>query len=75
MTVEQLYAEALSLADDAQEVLIERLVTRLEQNIAPEIEQAHLAVVRRRRNELHDGMVTGIDSEAALVQVRDDILQ
>ena len=75
MNVEQIYEQTLSLSDEAREILIERMVQHMGQNIAPELERQHLDMVKARRAELLDGAVQGIDADRAVADVRHDLLK
>jgi hypothetical protein len=60
--------ERLSLDERAE--LTDRLVESLARDVPPEIERAHLEVVRRRMAQVESGEVSLIPGEDALAQVR-----
>ncbi len=51
-------------------ILADRLVESIERNVDASITQAHLATVKRRRDEIRSGMVEAVDGEEALARVR-----
>lgn len=70
MTEKQLFQEALQLPDEAVAHLTEKLVEHLGTNIRPGLEQIHLDIVNRRRNEVISGKVQPLDGQEVLVRAR-----
>ena len=70
VTLEQLYEEALGLPDESKASLAERLVAYLGTHMAPELQQQHLDIVRKRREQLLTGSVTPVDGPEALERAR-----
>ena len=70
MSAEEIYEAAMTLSDESKALLAERLVAYLETNMDPEVERAHLEVVRRRRDEILSGQVEGLDGEAVMARAR-----
>ena len=70
MSAEEIYKAAMTLPNESKALLAERLVAYLETNIEPEVEKAHLEVVRRRREEILSGQVEALDGEAVMARAR-----
>ncbi len=70
MTEKQLFQEAVQLPDEAVTLLTEKLVEHLGTNISPELEQLHLDIVNRRRNEVIAGKVQPLDGQEVLARAR-----
>jgi len=70
MSAEEIYEAAMALPDESKAQLAERLVTYLETNMEPELEKAHLAVARRRRDEILQGQVEPLDGELVMARAR-----
>ncbi len=70
MTLDELYTEAVSLPNESKAILADRLVESIESNVDARITQAHLATVKRRRDEIRSGTVEPVDGEEALASVR-----
>lgn len=69
-TADQLFLEALSLPPEARADLTDRLVASSAEAIAPEIERAHLAEVRRRIARVEAGEVQLVPMEQVLAEGR-----
>ena len=68
--VTHLLQEAAKLSAPERAELADRMVERLALDIPPDMEQAQLAVVRRRMRQVAEGSVTLIPGEEALARVR-----
>lgn len=69
-TADQLFLQALSLPAEDRADLTDRLVASAAEAIAPEIERAHLAEVRRRIARVDAGEVQLIPGEQVLAEGR-----
>ena len=56
-----------SLPDESKAVLAERIVEYLEMHVSPDLERVHLDIVKRRRDEMKDGIVQPTDGREASV--------
>ena len=70
VTADQLFLEAMSLSTEDRAALTDRLVSSSAEAIAPEIEQAHLAEVRRRIALVETGEVRLVSGEDVLAEGR-----
>ena len=69
-TVARILNEVEQLSVAEREELADRLVESLVRGIPPDVQQAHVAQVRRRIADVELGKVTLIPGEEALQQVR-----
>jgi len=70
MTADQLYKEAMKLSPRSKASLVDRLVEDVGVHVDPEVERAHLEVVKTRIDEMESGDVEPIDGPSALKQAR-----
>ena len=70
LTVEEIYSHALLLPDVSKESLAERLVAYLETHVDPEVERAHIAEAKQRRDEIRSGLVLPVDGESVVAKAR-----
>jgi len=70
MNIEQVYKEALGLPDESKASLAERLVDYLETHVDSALEQQHLEIVARRREQLLSGRVSEVDGPEGLRTAR-----
>ncbi len=75
MSIDEILTEAQVLSNDAKAILAEKLIANIEQGIDPQITKIHLAEVKRRRDEIHTGIVQPLDGEECLTKVREIIGQ
>jgi hypothetical protein len=68
--VEKVIADALQLRSDGRAFLVETLLESLSGEADPEVEKAHLAEIRQRRQSVHAGKAKLIDGDEAMRQVR-----
>jgi putative addiction module component (TIGR02574 family) len=68
--VNSIFQEALHLTVLDRASLAEKLVESLETDIPEEIEASHLAIVRRRIDEISAGGVTLLDGESVMARMR-----
>ena len=69
-TADQLFLEALALPPEARAELTDRLVASSAEAIAPKVERAHLAEVRRRMARLEAGETAPVPGEQVLSEGR-----
>jgi hypothetical protein len=70
LTVEEVYRQALALSDESKESLAERIVSYLETKADPAVQQAHIEIAKRRRDEVRTGRVVSLDGEEVLAKAR-----
>jgi len=75
VTLESVYADAMSLPDDAKQELVERLVTELQAEVDPELEQLHIEDAKRRRDAMRAGAVQSVPGPEALKLARAAIIR
>jgi hypothetical protein len=68
--LDQVYEQAMRLPDESKAVLAERIIEYLETNVNPNLERAHLDIVKKRREEIREKRVDLIPGEDALAKVR-----
>ena len=68
--VNSIFQEALHLTVLDRASLVEKIVESLETDIPEEIEASHLAIVRRRIDEISAGGVTLLDGESVMARMR-----
>lgn len=70
LTVEELYDQLLTLPDESQEALAERLMANLAAKIDPAVERAHLATAKERRDQIRSGKVEALEGPDVLNKAR-----
>ncbi len=75
MSIDEILIEAQALSNDSKAILAEKLIDSIEQGIDPQITKNHLAEIKRRRDEIHAGIVQPLDGEECLIKVREIIGQ
>ena len=72
MTVglEKIYEAAMELSDESKAILVERIVEHLGMNVAPDIEQLHLDIVKRRKDEVAKGQAEPLDGQEVSLMMR-----
>jgi hypothetical protein len=68
--LDQVYEQAMRLPDESKAVLAERIVEYLGTHVNPDLENIHLDIVRKRREEIREKRVDLIPGEDALAKVR-----
>jgi len=71
--VNSIFQEALHLTVLDRASLVEKIVESLETDIPEEIESSHLAIVRRRIDEVSEGAVTLDDGESVISRMREKL--
>lgn len=71
--INSIFLEALRLTVLDRASLAEKIVESLETDIPEEIEASHLAVVRRRMDEVAGGKVTLVDGESVIARMREKL--
>ena len=70
LSIEQITQEVLSLPSNLRIQLLEELIESLESDIDETVHSAWIVEVKRRRDEIHSGIVEPIPGEEALAQIR-----
>ncbi|MDJ0658420.1 MAG: addiction module protein [Crocosphaera sp.] len=69
-SIEQLTQEILELPSLSRQLLAKKLIESLELESDPNIAKAWTTEAKKRRDEIHNGMVQPISGQEALEQVR-----
>jgi len=69
-TVNAILHDALELPAASRAQLVEKLNESIEADIDPALQQAHLKVIRQRREEIASGKVQLVDGDVVLQQAR-----
>ncbi|NEP01093.1 MAG: addiction module protein [Symploca sp. SIO2E9] len=70
MSAEQITQEALSLPNNLRIQLVDKLLASLEVDVDENTQAVWLTEAKRRRDEIHSGIIQAIPGEEALAQVR-----
>ncbi|MBI3944630.1 MAG: addiction module protein [Armatimonadetes bacterium] len=70
MTVDSVFADAMSLPEEDRSDLLDRLLAAVAPPIDPELERAHVEIANRRAQEMISGAVKGIPVAEGLARVR-----
>jgi len=70
MSIEEILSEAQILSNESKALLAEKLVASIEEKIDPQVTKIHLAVVKKRRDEIRSGKVQRINGDEGLAKVR-----
>lgn len=73
VSVESVFADAMSLPDDEKADLLERLLGAVGEPVESEVDPAYLAELRRRRDEVRAGTARTIPGPEALRRVRESL--
>jgi putative addiction module component (TIGR02574 family) len=70
MGMNDLLEEALQLSPASRAHLVEKIVESIAADIDPDVQQAHLGEIQRRRRQTASGQDTIVSGEEALARVR-----
>lgn len=73
--VSEIYDSAIKLPFDMQSILVEKLICNVESHIDLQLEQQHILIAKRRRNEHRSGKMLAVDGDAALQRVRQTVMK
>ena len=70
VSLEKIYEAAMELSDESKAILVERIVEHLGMNAAPDLEQLHVDIVKRRKDEVAKGQAKPLDGQEVSLMVR-----
>jgi hypothetical protein len=71
----EIYDSATKLPFDMQSILVEKLICNVESHIDPQLEQQHIRIAKRRRDEHRSGKAPSVDGDSALQRVRQVVMK